>query len=395
MSDAWRPIGLYLLAVAMLMAGSYLKRQERLVLLPVVWSTLALSFKDVAKASSLLGFNIQLGMTIYITILWAPVLLSSSPDHLRLSAPLYDLPAAYKQFNNPRRLDPVPKNRLRASLTKRLRFSALRAIEAFLILAIRAFRDRAVAPVLANVTMGDFRPSREWIIPRVLGGQLTAHELAIRAHISLSWVFDTYAQLTILHSVIGVIFVAFLQFDEPQEWPSLFGSPLEAYTVRRFWGRFWHRLVSPIAVAWASAMASYIPSLRGKNSQLRKPFIAFFVFTVSGLAHVLVGWRLGDEALERDLHFFWANFVVVTLEIVVGKLACLAIRSGLPTKMSGVLDDARVVVVAKCVGFLWVTAWFVATIPHVLYPKIHASISAQLLAATFGQVDTGKAGSVS
>ena len=30
--------------------------------------------------------------------------------------------------------------------------------------------------------------------------------------------------------------------DRPEEWPPLFGSISEAYTLRRFWGVFWHKL---------------------------------------------------------------------------------------------------------------------------------------------------------
>jgi hypothetical protein len=232
--------------------------------------------------------------------------------------------------------------------------------------------------------MGDFRPSKEWIVPRLLGGQLTSHDLAIRAHVSLSWIFDTYAQLTLLHALLSIVFVGILQTDEPEEWPSLFSSPLEAFTVRRFWGSFWHRLVTPSAAAWARCIASFFPFLRG-NSTLRKAFIASFVFSASGLAHVLVGWRLGDEALERDLYFFWANFGVVALEIVIARAVPVAIRNTFPTKRHSLLAHPMVSLCAKGLGFFWVSTWFIIAIPHVLYPKIHATISAQLLAATFGK----------
>jgi hypothetical protein len=44
-----------------------------------------------------------------------------------------------------------------------------------------------------------------------------------------------YLVLTTLHRVYCVLSVGF-GMSEPRHWPSLFGSILEAYTIRRFWG---------------------------------------------------------------------------------------------------------------------------------------------------------------
>lgn len=383
MPDALRPIAFYLLGMALTMGGLYLRSHQRSALLPLVWTALILSLKELHQAPSVLGFNVQLGMTNFITILATPVIFSSFDFRLRISAPYLDLPTAYLLYNNPRGLALAPSRLPSVSAAKRRRFAALRALDTFLILALRAFRDRVLAAHMATLTMGDFRPSREWIVPRILGGELSSHELAVRAHVSLSWVFDTYAQLTLLHITLSVVFVIVLQVDRPEEWPSLFGSPLEAFTLRRFWGTFWHRLLSPSAAAWAQFIFARVPLLRRIGSGGRKLFVAYFIFTASGLAHVLVGWRLGDEALMRDLYFFWANFAAVALEIVIAKVVPGAIRSLLPPKREILMASRWVQVVARGVGYLWVMSWFIATIPHVLFPKIHAAISAQLLAATF------------
>ena len=44
-----------------------------------------------------------------------------------------------------------------------------------------------------------------------------------------------YLLLTTLHCIYSIIMVG-LGVSEPRQWPALFGSPFEAFTVRRFWG---------------------------------------------------------------------------------------------------------------------------------------------------------------
>jgi len=44
-----------------------------------------------------------------------------------------------------------------------------------------------------------------------------------------------YLLLTTLHCIYGIILVG-LGVSEPRQWPALFGSLFEAFTVRRFWG---------------------------------------------------------------------------------------------------------------------------------------------------------------
>ncbi|RXW19783.1 hypothetical protein EST38_g6073 [Candolleomyces aberdarensis] len=52
----------------------------------------------------------------------------------------------------------------------------------------------------------------------------------------------TYCGLRMMHSFLSAAFVG-TKISEPEDWPLLFGSLGEAYTVRRFWGKFWHQLL--------------------------------------------------------------------------------------------------------------------------------------------------------
>ena len=48
-------------------------------------------------------------------------------------------------------------------------------------------------------------------------------------------IVDSYAFMTLTHSAMSVVAVS-LRISDPQDWPPIFASPLEAYTIRRYWG---------------------------------------------------------------------------------------------------------------------------------------------------------------
>jgi len=75
----------------------------------------------------------------------------------------------------------------------------------------------------------------------------TLHEGArdgkfIRAHSSLLrrfwevlvWTAGTVSEMTLLHSTAAALSVG-VGASEPEDWPPMFGSPMHAYSVRRFW----------------------------------------------------------------------------------------------------------------------------------------------------------------
>lgn len=67
-------------------------------------------------------------------------------------------------------------------------------------------------------------------------------EKFIRAHSSLLrrfwevlvWTAGTVSEMTLLQSTAAALSVG-VGASEPEDWPSMFGSPFHAYTVRKFW----------------------------------------------------------------------------------------------------------------------------------------------------------------
>jgi hypothetical protein len=51
----------------------------------------------------------------------------------------------------------------------------------------------------------------------------------------LSSVMEVYFGMTAIYSVVSILSVG-LKMSKPHDWPPVFTSPLEAYTLRRYWG---------------------------------------------------------------------------------------------------------------------------------------------------------------
>ncbi|OTB18159.1 hypothetical protein K445DRAFT_9127 [Daldinia sp. EC12] len=320
-----QPLILYASAVALIFMGLYLPANRRDVILPLIWALLAASMQDMRQLDWIPGFSYQFGMLVMITFLCSPLIFHTRKEPLKIKVDPdgslnWNLAMAYKIYNNPRMLPIKLEKHSKippASNSGLVQFTLYRLLKAAVLAALKIGTGSAMTPIFSACTLEDFSPAREPIIRRLIYDTVSLHDLSIRAFISTIWIFDSVSQLEISHALVGVLFVAILRVDEPHEWPPLFGSPLKAYTLRRFWGRFWHRLFASAEV-WARVIVDQKALLRLPIS-VKKIFVAFSIFTMSGVAHALVGWRIGDSALERDVLFFWYNFLAVCFEIIVSK----------------------------------------------------------------------------
>lgn len=160
-------------------------------------------------------------------------------------------------------------------------------------------------------------------------------DMLIRALTCLSWVWPTYAYLTAAHDLFALLHVAVLGLDSPSEWPPLFGYLTEAYSLRRFWVVFWHRLHVPMFEAWMPSWhdSTYLSrfcccrlrcSLDGQDQVqtnspgegsssrhlTRNSFRSLWMFSMSAMCFSLVdlaafGW--GGIQPSQNLFFFLAN----------------------------------------------------------------------------------------
>jgi hypothetical protein len=96
-------------------------------------------------------------------------------------------------------------------------------------------------------------------------------------------IIDAYMAMVVIHSVVSAISVG-LNISKPHDWPPIFASPLEAYTLRRYWGyeifpsekikvtsppslsfffcsRMWHQLHRRVSPFHTRSTATYLISL--------------------------------------------------------------------------------------------------------------------------------------
>ncbi|KAM7208055.1 hypothetical protein V8F20_001601 [Naviculisporaceae sp. PSN 640] len=220
----------------------------------------------------------------------------------------------------------------------RVRFAMARGLHATALLVTHHFVHHAITQRLFQLhpTIRDF--DKQALLPQL---PMTRRDLFVRSYISFSWIWETYYYLSLLHDILSIIFVWILKWDQPSEWPPLFGSIVDAYSLRRFWSVFWHRLPTATLDAYMSAWgtASSSPSqlqppsdhhdgekppqnltMSARNlamtPPLQKALRALGVFTLSAIIHSVNDWMVtGRNTMAIQLGFFLSNFVVCFLEV--------------------------------------------------------------------------------
>ena len=219
----------------------------------------------------------------------------------------------------------------------------------------------------------DFAPEREGYVKRLLfqhpGPPITARETEIRIFVSYYWIWISYLMLDTCHVILSIFFVAVLRIDGPQEWRPLFGSPLEAYSIGRFWSRFWHRLTTPACIASGHRITRNLLGMKA-GSRSEKILVAFWTFLVSGLFHAISDWQAGDTTNpSKDIKFFLTSFVFVMVELQVAKLF-----KGLLSTHDSYGRMFHSAVVARLVGYAWVLCFFFWVSPKWQYAKLYAAV---------------------
>ncbi|KAJ2906292.1 membrane bound o-acyl transferase family domain-containing protein [Zalerion maritima] len=267
----------------------------------------------------------------------------------------WNLHAACRAWLNARRLPRKSISPVAITLGERIRFTG-RKIFLLLFLALLYMSSEIFILLVLDPQPEDFQP-----VQRSHFHFRPDRAAVVRALFALQWAWLTCLILTVANSLVAVFFVAIIKLDAPEEWTPLFGNPLEAYSLRRFWGIFWHKLGSPAQVEYGRLLADRILGLR-PGGGAEKTFIALWVFVVSGLVHGLVAWKTEPEQDARpwgDMKFLLVNFIGGLAEVIVARGVSLMRSNG-----------GRVSPEGKMLGFLWVFLFFYCTVPEYQYPTL-------------------------
>lgn len=189
------------------------------------------------------------------------------------------------------------------------------------------------------------------------GPSLTAFGWLWRSTVLL-YVSLMYCMLSLLYTACSIVSVA-VGMSEPRDWPDLFGSFLEAYTLRNCWGRVWHQMLRKMVTSHADFITK---QLRLPKSTFTTGFKLFMAFFVSGLIHYSAEYTFYQNWSGRAMEFFLLQAVGITCE---GIIISLAVRAGFSSKPN---------IFYKFIGFVWVFAWFTYSLPIMLDNMVHAGL---------------------
>ena len=210
--------------------------------------------------------------------------------------------------------------------------------------------------MLLQLTYADFDPSKQSYLRRIQS--ITVRETTIRSWLVFNFIWSSWAIFTASHDLLAFVFVA-LGIDEPEDWPSLYGSISEAYSIRSFWGRFWHPLVQRSYCTYGSLLSQKILRLHA-GSFADRTCVSFSVFLISGIVHACITAQLGFTCgYWEDIAFFMMCHAALLVEAGVQRFAFLV--------FGGCRPDGWI---CRLLGYTWVFGFLFWVLPKHQYPKV-------------------------
>ncbi|KAJ8081438.1 hypothetical protein PM082_007281 [Marasmius tenuissimus] len=162
--------------------------------------------------------------------------------------------------------------------------------------------------------------------------------------------------LAMLYDVTTATLVS-LGVTTPQLCPPLFGSPSHAFTLRRFWGKFWHQLLRPVVLPYAKFVPRRV--LRLKEGSLPYHLVSCLTaFIITGVLH-----EVSDSMTRKDRKLtVGSSLVFFSLQPIGIALESLVIHFGQNTFGLAERDGSRKPgpnFLWKVAGYIWVACWFV------------------------------------
>ncbi|KAF9890730.1 hypothetical protein FE257_005596 [Aspergillus nanangensis] len=118
--------------------------------------------------------------------------------------------------------------------------------------------------------------------------------LLTQAILSFSLLVSMFLLQRAVYATLAITAVA-LHLSSPADWPPFQASAREAWSIRRFWGQFWHQLFRSFLSSNAEVIISAIPFRLHKTTSRYLRY--FLCFLVSGLIH-----HFFDLAIGISLH---------------------------------------------------------------------------------------------
>ncbi|KAJ5566070.1 hypothetical protein N7535_007708 [Penicillium sp. DV-2018c] len=208
-------------------------------------------------------------------------------------------------------------------------------------------------------------PGIEWMLPVGQWGE------RIITHLSI-WFMVNRLITDLAYRVLSIFFVG-TGLDLPSDWPPAFGCMTEAFTLRNFWGSFWHQFMRQPFTSISNFVAREVLRLR-RRSKVERYINLFIVFLISAMFHVVVD-ILQSISVERSgsMIFYLAFVLGIMLEDgVQGVWKRIAAASD-SRQVEKASTPAVVPPWKRAVGYIWVTLWLGVTSTWYFTPMIQST----------------------
>ncbi len=227
------------------------------------------------------------------------------------------------------------------------------------IVAIFALYILGLQEIL-ETSHADFAPPKQSILRRI--PEATSHEIMIRIWTVFDVFYSNWAIFAVVQHALASIRVL-MECDEPDYFTAFHGRVTQAYTIRRFWGLFWHQLTERDFAALGRLISHRVAGLRPGTVAARR-CEEFNAFLISGVVHAMITVQLGFRCgYMEDILFFCLNYAAMLAEELVQQTISPHV---------GMWQNGPV---GKALGFLWVYGFFFWLLPKQQYPKIYCGIA--------------------
>ncbi|TVY76489.1 Acetyltransferase pyr8 [Fusarium oxysporum f. sp. cubense] len=186
------------------------------------------------------------------------------------------------------------------SRSQELRRHARNAIISYLILDVFA----AQPPPDPNM----ISPQNEHLLTRI--GQIMPEEAIFRFFATFGFWLNTFCVIHLINSTFSLLYLS-LNLYPVEMLPPIWGRLYEAYSVRRFWGNFWHQTLRRHLTSLSDFLVHGILHVpKGLVARYCKLIVCFFI---SGALHFPADRALGISAKETNVinHFLTTALVIM------------------------------------------------------------------------------------
>ncbi|MCJ1331021.1 hypothetical protein MMC10_007708 [Thelotrema lepadinum] len=142
---------------------------------------------------------------------------------------------------------------------------------------------------------------------------LSAREIVIRLYLYFTSMYTPYCSLRLTHAVCSII--GLLCGSDPSAWPPLFGSPLDAYSLRTYYSKFWHQLMRKPFTSMASLLVkNTVPSA---SKRMSASLIVLATFAISAIFHILSSDQYSLCSAYAETRYYMSTAAAILLEETV------------------------------------------------------------------------------